>query len=503
MKHYLLLLCALFIGWTGISQERYLDPVFEEVTVTKDVKYGENYTVISVPLTGKATLEDLLLDVYEPTEDTSELRPLVILAHTGNFLPHPVNGSISGNKNIDSTSIEVSRRLARMGYVAANIDYRLGWNPLAPTVEERTNTLINAAYRGVQDFRTAVRFFKKEVAENGNPYRVDTSRIVGWGFGTGSYLSLISATLDSYEDIIIPKFIGSDITGDNQPDPMVIPQIHGDIYGTSVGLNPLTGDTLSVPNHVGYNSDFHLTVNVGGAIGDSSWIDPDDGPFISYHVPTDPFGPYKEGPVIVPTTQQQVVTVQGSFIIDSLANVYGNNQVFSDLGLDDPVTRIAESRRGGIAGLMPLIGSAGPNDSAPWQFWDKETNPNSDNELMLNPNMSREKAMGYIDTILWFFAPRAFAVLELDEVSATENLAFETGLKIYPNLVTHDCIVETDPAHPFEAIYIYDQQGRVMKHIRNIRTNRLTLDLSGLSGGLYFARIVTAEGSSVSRIIKQ
>src|SRR5690606_30063474 len=115
----------------------------------------------------------------------------------------------------------------------------------------------------------------------------------------------------------------------------------------------------------------------------------------------------------------------------------------------------------------------------------------------------REKAMGYIDTILWFFAPRAFAVLELDEVSATENLAFETGLKIYPNLVTHDCIVETDPAHPFEAIYIYDQQGRVMKHIRNIRTNRLTLDLSGLSGGLYFARIVTAEGSSVSRIIKQ
>ena len=139
MKHYLLLLCALFIGWTGISQERYLDPVFEEVTVTKDVKYGENYTVISVPLTGKATLEDLLLDVYEPTEDTSELRPLVILAHTGNFLPHPVNGSISGNKNIDSTSIEVSRRLARMGYVAANIDYRLGWNPRAPIASCRTN----------------------------------------------------------------------------------------------------------------------------------------------------------------------------------------------------------------------------------------------------------------------------------------------------------------------------------------------------------------------------
>ena len=35
---------------------------------------------------------------------------------------------------------------ARMGYVVASIDYRVGWN-LAATQSDRTNQLINAAYR--------------------------------------------------------------------------------------------------------------------------------------------------------------------------------------------------------------------------------------------------------------------------------------------------------------------------------------------------------------------
>src|SRR5690606_6645115 len=156
-----------------------------------------------------------------------------------------------------------------------------------------------------------------DVEENGNTYRIDTSRIVAWGSGTGGYVSLNAAVLDSYQEILIPKFFSSNVTAEGQPIPMVIPQIHGDIYGTSYGINPLNGDTLSVPNHVGYDSKFQLTVNVGGAMGDTSWLDPGDGPFISYHVPTDPNAPYKEFSLIVPTTGDQVVEVQGSYLVDS------------------------------------------------------------------------------------------------------------------------------------------------------------------------------------------
>ena len=41
--------------------------------------------------------------------------------------------------------------------------------PLAATQDERTLQLIQAAYRGVQDSRTAVRFFRKSVAEDEQP----------------------------------------------------------------------------------------------------------------------------------------------------------------------------------------------------------------------------------------------------------------------------------------------------------------------------------------------
>ena len=58
----------------------------------------------------------------------------------------------------------MATRLAKMGYVAAVASYRLGWNPVATTQTERVYTLINAAYRGVQDSRAAVRYFRKGVA---------------------------------------------------------------------------------------------------------------------------------------------------------------------------------------------------------------------------------------------------------------------------------------------------------------------------------------------------
>lgn len=502
MKKFFLALFILGIGVFATGQERYLDTIFEDVEFTKDIKYGENITILTMQVTGEPSLQDLMLDVYEPEGDTADLRPLVLVCHSGNFLPFPANGGVEGSKDDDNTSIEISRRLAKMGYVAANIDYRLGWNPLADSQEERTNTLINAAYRGIQDLRTAIRFFRKSVEEEGNPYRVDTSRIVAWGIGTGGYISLTAAVFDDYEKIMkTPKFFQTG--ADGNPVPMVHPSVNGDIWGTSVGLIPGTDTPLSLPNHEGYSSDFHLTVNVGGAMGDTSWMDENSGPFIGFHVPTDPNAPYKEGVLIVPTTGDQVVEVQGSFLVDSLATVYGNNRVFQDLELDDEITQIARDRRGNISGLMPLIGSGGERDGGPWNWWDTD-NPNSDNNLIGNPDMSEEKAMRYIDTIMAFYAPRAYAALDLGEpMTASENLALETGMKVYPTLVRQDLRIETDRDHLFEAIHLYDQQGRLMKEIKNIRTNLYTLSMAEMPAGMYFVRILTPKGSSVSRVVKQ
>src|SRR5690606_13040221 len=97
--------------------------------------------------------EQLLLDVYMPSGDSETMRPLVIFAHGGYFL----GGSKEGND-----VVPICQDLARMGYVTASIDYRLG----IPIQLPLDGPFMEAIMRGVQDMRAAIRFFRKSVAEN-------------------------------------------------------------------------------------------------------------------------------------------------------------------------------------------------------------------------------------------------------------------------------------------------------------------------------------------------
>ncbi|HRN34848.1 MAG TPA: hypothetical protein PLQ53_11700, partial [Saprospiraceae bacterium] len=115
---------------SAYGQKRYLEPVFSGVS-KNTVIYGHNFHVLYVPVTGHTALQPLVADVYQPSGDTETARPLILYFHSGNFLPFPQNQSVSGTRS-DSTIVEMSRRLAKMGYVVASCDYRLGWNPVAP-----------------------------------------------------------------------------------------------------------------------------------------------------------------------------------------------------------------------------------------------------------------------------------------------------------------------------------------------------------------------------------
>ena len=50
MKQTCLLLAAFAICLTAGAQTRYLDEVFSDVTVTSDIQYGTNITVITLSL---------------------------------------------------------------------------------------------------------------------------------------------------------------------------------------------------------------------------------------------------------------------------------------------------------------------------------------------------------------------------------------------------------------------------------------------------------------------
>ncbi|NJN33823.1 MAG: hypothetical protein HC817_05795, partial [Saprospiraceae bacterium] len=174
--------------------------------------------------------------MFRPANDNVTSRPLVIILPTSNFLPRQARQSPTGIRvasleptaNVgDSFCIALAQRLSRMGYVTAVADYRMGWNPIDPNILTRTSGLINAAYRGVQDARTCIRFFKANAAT----YGIDTTRIALWGVGTGGYITSATATLDAYNEIINTKFPENKFinTSGTTATPMVTESINGDI----------------------------------------------------------------------------------------------------------------------------------------------------------------------------------------------------------------------------------------------------------------------------------
>ncbi|MEL6987355.1 MAG: T9SS type A sorting domain-containing protein, partial [Bacteroidota bacterium] len=404
--------------------QRYIDEITQEVNVIPNVQYGRNITVIG----GASNIVDtpLIADIYMPMMDDVTDRPLVIYAHTGSFLPRGFNGGTTGEKD-DYTVSEVCTRLAKRGYVAAAISYRKGWNPLDSTLAGRTIGLINAAYRGTQDFRSAVRFFRKSVAEDGNPYGIDPNRISGWGQGTGGYIVLGAATLEQ-DDIYIPKF--QDVVSGA---PFVDTNLVGNVDGTN--LKP-----LNLPNTPGYDSDIQFGFQHGGALGDTSWIDENTPPFAAVHLVRDPFAPFGvnpvdgsvncEGTVIVPTTQEPVVDVAGPNCFMREMNALGVNDVLATADLSDPINQRIGSVPFSTDHFYPLW-TDNPA-SGPWDFWDANFwsmhpifGDLHSTSLLFNPDMSLTKANAYIDTLMAVFLPRAYVALSLQPNPVEMNLTFE------------------------------------------------------------------------------
>ncbi|MFM9422150.1 MAG: hypothetical protein RIR06_611 [Bacteroidota bacterium] len=485
-----LFMCFVMLSATA---QRYMTPQFSSVDVQTSVTYGVNATVLYYSVLNEAVPEALVMDVYTPSGDTETNRPVILYFHTGNFLPFPQNQGTGGTRT-DSTAVEICTRLAKLGYVVASCDYRLGWNPIAPTQEERVNTLINAAYRGVQDCRTAVRYFRKSVAESNNPFGIDPSRIAVWGQGTGGYITLAASGIDNYTDILLPKFTTS------AGIPMVLDFVNGDIYGTSVGVNPLDGDTLCYANHVGYSSDFTVAVNMGGACGDISWIDATDNPIVSFQVPTDPFAPYYTGTVIVPGLNLPVVEVSGSYEVQYALSQYGNNGVFQlaeGYIPGQPFTDAANLSNNGFFGLFPFNRPATqPADSGPWEWWDTATNPGSANGLLTNPDMSAAKGKAFCDSIMGYSVPRIACAFNLQDspcyigVSEEEEMSFG----VFPNPATTSFAVRANGR--IAAIRVSNNLGQVVYNT-NINNQEVAfVNTSSWSSGLYFVELISTEGNS-------
>jgi len=139
-----------------------------------------------------STMDTLKLDLYYPdaSVETLNQRPLIVFAFGGGFL--------GGTRNDMSF---FCKEFAKRGYVAATIDYRLGWNclNLNTAVLCLCNdyiSLYNAAYRALEDFNASLRFLSFKSQQ----YKIDTNNVFVSGGSAGS-ITALSAAFTSQSEI--------------------------------------------------------------------------------------------------------------------------------------------------------------------------------------------------------------------------------------------------------------------------------------------------------------
>lgn len=517
MKKILLLASVICLAASAgsLHAQRYLTDVFPSVTVTKDSIYGKNITVV----TGTPAMSDLKMDIYEPTGDTAKTRPLIIVLHTGSFLPTVMNGAPTGSRK-DSAVVEMCMRFAKKGYVAAAVSYRAGWNPLSTVQEVRTGTLINAAYRGVQDVHTCIRYFRKDIATMGNRYKVDGSRIVVGGIGTGGYVALGVAYFDKYSEMNLAKF--TDFT-QTPPKPFIDTAKSADFQG-------LLARPLNNPSNVGYSSAINMVFNCGGALGDSTWLEAGNVPVVGLHCTKDPFAPYKTGAVIVPTTGDFVLEASGSYdVLRRAVNpAFGDINAPIEAGVyNDVYTTRANQVNDGHEGLFPFVTPAaqpgivctsptivlpGQEQAGPWDWWNEAwykaaaTSIGQNGDTMVcnakrgNPDMSPTKGRKYIDTIQGYLAPRMYYVLGLNTLGINENTLL-SKVSIYPNPSSNVVTVETESTHPISSIEVYNMTGTLVRKETGINNARYIFSKKQLSDGMYFMKVSSGKASSMHKVI--
>ena len=531
-KHFLLILATVMFSSLAINAQnvRYIDSVITSVSVDSNVVYGINYTILNIILqrSTRTAAQPLTMNVHRPTTDVETRRPLVIVFHSGNFLPQALTSNYSGRKE-DSVVSTICRQFAHRGYVAASATYRIGWNPTDPNQDNRTSLLINAAYKGVQDARTAIRFFKR----NATLYGIDTTKIMLLGVGTGGYITLGAASLNDYNQILNVRYPANKYINSGTGLPMVIERlpppggyVNGDIEGKFLGTVPAgtvppVGDTLNFPNHVANTSDFAMCVNLGGAIGDLTWVDNARAatptvparaatvPILTFHAPYDQFAPYTSLTLRVatgPGTSLPVVEVQGGLLVQRRMDTLGLNDVFKRplLARYNPYRTIFEGRTGSpVTGLFPMLGDT-ISDSSPWDFVGP-TDPFASSILNGAPRTTRARALRYIDTVMTVILPRACLALRLPcagTVTSTEDLLQSSTTKLFasPNPAKTAITFESEAVNPMQSVQLFDLAGRQVFQAK-FNSHNYTMPRNGLPAGMYVAKVKFEGGILTKKVV--
>jgi para-nitrobenzyl esterase len=264
---------------------RYLTKIFPQTKVTKNIIY-------STARNSGGFMQKILMDVFEPLNDTAQLRPLVIFEHGGAYW--------TGTKDYQS-QIAMGEEFAKRGYVLSSATYRLESSPLSLLFQE---LMLKAVGRGVQDTKSLVRYFYNSARDSANPFRIDTTKIFLCGGSAGSFNVMHAVYLDS-SDNMNPQW--------------------------RVWLNDI-GGVFGDYDFIDFGTSILGVVNINGALGDKSFLDNERTPFLSVHNIRDPEIPFNRGK---PYSIASLMEVDGSNVLHTRADsldIYNPFYIIPDNG---------------------------------------------------------------------------------------------------------------------------------------------------------------------------
>lgn len=272
MKFYYLFISLLLLNYTVQAQcrgGRFDQKVFSQVIATKNITYHR------APVSNGG-LKNVLMDVFEPKDDTMQLRPLVIFMHGGAYW--------KGSKN-DPSQIALGEDFAKRGYVYCSANYRLESSPVSLLFP---NLMIKAVARGVQDTKVLVKYFFHSARYEGNPFRIDTTNIFLCGSSAGAFNALHTVFLDE-EDLLDPQW-------------KIWMEEVGGVFGEY--------------DFIDFGTRIKGVVNINGALGDKSYMDNNFMDFLSVHNTRDPQVPFNRGK---PYSIATLMEVDGSNVLHAKA----------------------------------------------------------------------------------------------------------------------------------------------------------------------------------------
>lgn len=274
-------LVAVVANSQNCTSERYLSDIFQS-SISQDVVFGDSPALTAVYVAENVTVnQQMTMDVFFPVGDDLTKRPAVILAYGGGYLV--------GSKE-DEDVWTTCDSLAKKGYVAASINYRMNMNVADPA------SAVRAIYRAAQDYHSAIRYLK----EYSNTYGIDTNYIFVGGVSAGGFSAMHAVFMDESE----------------RP---------AETYQSGIaGANPDLGCLACTGNSFNHTAKVRGIINLWGALLDTNYIQQNElVPMTLFHGTADPIVPYDYG---FPFTALFLMPeVYGSFNVAARVNHLGGN----------------------------------------------------------------------------------------------------------------------------------------------------------------------------------